>query len=85
MALALKNFTFSLPTDLVDNLKRHVNELQLPSVNQVVREALETRVRELEKEKLKLAMRAAAKDPLFMKDMEECMAAFKYADKLEDR
>lgn len=84
MAMALKNVTFSLPTDLVEKLKRHVNDLQLPSVNQVVREALESRVIELEREKLRLSMRAAAKDPLFMKDMEECMAAFKYADKMED-
>lgn len=84
MAMALKNVTFSLPTDLVEKLKRHVNDLQLPSVNQVVREALEARVIELEREKLRLSMRAAAKDPLFMKDMEECMAAFKYADKMED-
>lgn len=84
MAMALKNVTFSLPTDLVEKLKRHVNDLQLPSVNQVVREALEARVIELEREKLRLSMREAAKDPLFMKDMEECMAAFKYADKMED-
>lgn len=84
MAMALKNFTFSLPQELVEKLKRHVDDLQLPSMNHVVRETLESRVKELDKQKLRLTMQAAARDPLFLNDIEECMTAFKHADKLEE-
>jgi len=80
MSMALKNYTFSLPSELVDLLKMHVKELRLPSTNHVVREALENYVKELDKAKFKMAMLEASQDPLFMTDLEECMAAFKHAD-----
>jgi len=80
MKMALKNFTFSLPSDLVEALKKHVVELKLPSVNHVVREALEARVVEFDREKLKRLMLQASNDPLFMEDLKECMTAFKHAD-----
>ena len=81
MATTLKNATFSLPGELLDALKKHVHDLQLPSVNHVVREALETRVKELEQEKLRQAMQQAARDAAFLKDVEECMADFRHIDR----
>ena len=81
MTTTMKKVTFSLPGELLDALKKHVHDLQLPSVNHVVREALESRVKELEQEKLRQVIGQAARDAAFLKDVEECMADFRHIDK----
>ena len=77
----LKNVTFSLPPELVEKLKSHVIDLELPSINAAVREAIESYVQELDNQKFRLAMQTAVKDPRFMQDLEEGMRDFSYADK----
>lgn len=80
MAKKLKNVTFSLPAELLDELKRYVEYDRIPSVNAGVREALEEYTVRLRKEILAKEMEKASKDPLFMKDLEECMKDFEAAD-----
>lgn len=80
MAKKLKNVTFSLPAELLDELKRYVEYDCIPSVNAGVREALEEYALRLKKEVLAKEMEKASKDPLFMKDLEECMKDFDASD-----
>jgi hypothetical protein len=76
MANALKNVTFSLPVDLVEKLKSLAKDNYIPSLNAGVKEALEAYTRLKEREKLKIEMEKAAKDPLFMDDLYSSMDAF---------
>jgi len=62
----------------LDELKRYVEYDRIPSVNAGVREE-EYTVR-LRKEMLAKEMEKASKDPLFMKDLEDCMKDFEAAD-----
>lgn len=76
----VKNYTFSLPTDLLNKLKKYSHDGQVSSVNAAVREAIEFYVKQLEKQKLYNQMKAAAQDPMFMKDLQETMNDFYYSD-----
>lgn len=80
MNTKVKNVTFSLPIDLLEKYKDYANCNHIPSVNAGVKEALEEYARKIEKEKLKKEMIDAAKDPLFIKDLEESMLAFAFSD-----
>jgi hypothetical protein len=80
MAGKVKNVTFSLPTDLMEKYKDYATSNYIPSVNAGVKEALEEYSGKIEKEKLKKEMMKAAKDPLFIQDMEESMRAFESSD-----
>jgi predicted DNA-binding protein len=75
-----KNYTFSLPLDLLDRLKEHANEGNVPSVNFAVKEAIETYVVKIDKKNLYKQMKKASRDPLFMEDLESIMAVFSEAD-----
>lgn len=80
MPKKLKNVTFSLPVDLLEELKEYVKDDRIPSVNAGVREALEEYTTKLKKEVLAKEMEKASKDPLFMKDLEDCMNDFDAVD-----
>jgi hypothetical protein len=75
-----KNVTFSLPEDVVDKIRGYVEEKYIPSLNAGVKEALEEYTAKLEKLKFKKAMELASKDPLFINDIENTMAAFEKPD-----
>ncbi|HWQ77946.1 MAG TPA: hypothetical protein VN381_03980 [Anaerovoracaceae bacterium] len=77
----LKNVTFSLPADLLEELKEYVKYDCIPSVNAGVREALEEYSAKIKKEILAKEMEKASKDPLFMKDLEDCMKDFEAVDR----
>jgi DNA replicative helicase MCM subunit Mcm2 (Cdc46/Mcm family) len=81
MVSRVKNVTFSLPTELMDKYKYYAKSNYIPSVNSAVKEALEEYSLKIEKEKLKKEMLKAAKDPLFIQDLEENMRAFESSDK----
>ncbi len=76
----LKNFTFSLPAELLNKLRNYAHSGYAPSVNAAVREALESYVLKLEKRELSEQMKAAAEDPLFIQDLEKAMSDFSYPD-----
>lgn len=80
MALRVKNFTFSLPVDLLNRLRELVNHGYINSLNGGVREALEIYIKRVEKKKVYEDMKAAAQDPLFMKDLEDSMKDFSNVD-----
>ncbi len=61
--------TFSLPADLVRQMREAVQKGGVASQNALVREA------EFERE-----MEEAARDPLFMQDLTECMHDFRFVD-----
>ncbi len=75
-----KNVTFTLPPELIDKYKEYVKHECFPSVNAGVREALEEYSKQMDKELLKNEMLKAAKDPLFMKDLNKSMKAFEESD-----
>ena len=76
----LKNATFSIPVELLDNLKNIVKTGRARSVNSAVREAIELYSAEKEKENLKEEMKSASKDPLFLKDLDNSMDSFRTSD-----
>ena len=80
MSGKVKNVTFSLPTDLMEKYKDYAISNYIPSVNAGVKEALEEYSVKIEKEKLRMEMMKAAKDPLFIQDLEESMRAFESSD-----
>lgn len=80
MPRKLKNVTFSLPVDLLEEFKEYVQYDCIPSVNAGVREALEEYSARMKKEILAKEMKKASKDPIFMKDLEENMKAFEAID-----
>jgi predicted DNA-binding protein len=75
-----KNYTFSLPPELLDRLKKHAQKGYVPSVNSAVKEAIETYVVQIDKEYLRRQMEEAAENPDFINDLESTMADFSYAD-----
>lgn len=75
-----KNYTFSLPIELLDKIRAYSNEGYIPSVNFAVREAIEAYAKNLDKEKLYNEMKKASKDPLFLSDLNNTMNDFCYVD-----
>lgn len=80
MVKKVKNVTFSLPTDLMERYRAYAKNSYINSVNAGVKEALEEYSVKIEKEKLKKEMMKAAKDPLFIQDLEESMRDFESSD-----
>jgi predicted DNA-binding protein len=76
----LKKVTFALPDSLLHKLRILADRKRIPSVNAAVREAVEEYVNNLEREDFHKAMADAAKDPEFMRDLQETEEAFQYAD-----
>ena len=80
MSSKSKNITFSLPVDLIEELKECAENNHLPSVSAGVREAIEQNVANIEKKALYDKMMEAANDSLFMKDLHDSMSAFSVSD-----
>lgn len=80
MDLKVKKYTFSLPVETIDKMRKYAQENYIISVNAGVREAIEQYSIKLEKERLKNEIAQALKDPLFMKDIEECIHDFETSD-----
>lgn len=80
MSMENKNYTFSLPIELIDKVRDYSQGGYIPSINFAVREAIESYVKNLDKEKLYDEMKKASKDPLFLSDLNQTMDDFSYAD-----
>lgn len=80
MSQIVKNYTFSLPIDLLNRLKQYSKEGYVPSVNAAVKEAIESYVKIIEKQNLYNQMKEAAKDPVFMEDLESALYDFSLSD-----
>jgi predicted DNA-binding protein len=57
MSQSVKNYTFSLPIDLLNKLKKFSNDGYVLSVNAAVKEAIESYVKKLEKQHLYASMK----------------------------
>ncbi|MBV8063423.1 MAG: hypothetical protein JOY51_07505 [Nevskia sp.] len=82
MAKQLKNrkVTFVLPAQVVTEIRQAVDLGLADSASSLVREALEARLRLLREEQLRREFAAAARDPDFLADIDESMAAFRHID-----
>lgn len=76
----MQKVTFSLPKPLIGELRRMVAEGLFPSQNAVVRRALENEVKHAREERIRRQFEEAARDPMFLRDLEETQEAFRYAD-----
>lgn len=74
-------FTFVLPPELAQDLREAVEKGAAPSQNALVREVLRREMKRLRKEAIAADMKAAANDPLFMQDLEDCMRDFAEIDR----
>lgn len=72
--------TFVLPAQVLDEMHELVSIGLANSVSSLVREAIESKVRELREELLKKEFEEAARDPYFMKDIDQTMNLFHSAD-----
>ncbi|MCQ1530179.1 hypothetical protein [Lutispora saccharofermentans] len=80
MAAKVKNYTFSLPVEMIDKVREYADDNYITSINAGVKEAIEEYLMRLEKEKLIKEITEASKDPLFLKDIEECIHDFEAPD-----
>jgi Arc/MetJ-type ribon-helix-helix transcriptional regulator len=72
--------TYSLPGDLVDDVRTVVREGAAPSYSAFVEDALKEAVRREQEKLLAQEFREAAEDPLFMKDLEDSQEDFEHVD-----
>lgn len=75
-----KKATFSLHADVLAALDEAMSRGTVPSKNALVEQALVKELKELKRQARKKLLQQAASDPLFMKDIEEVEADFRYAD-----
>jgi predicted DNA-binding protein len=80
VARASKNYTFSLPIELLEKLKSYTEDGYASSVNAAVREAIEEYVVQIDKKYLYTQMKNASEDPLFLEDLDKAMVDFSYTD-----
>ena len=76
----VKKVTYSLPEELVENIRAVVREGAAPSYSAFVERALEEGVRRAREERLADAFRQAGLDPAFLEDVEDAMRDFHDAD-----
>ena len=72
--------TFSLPADLVRQMREAVQKGGVASQNALVREAVQQQLKRLHEAEFEREMEEAARDPLFMQDLQECMHDFRFVD-----
>ncbi len=75
-----KKATFNLHTDVLTALDKIMAQGIAPSKNALVEQALRKELNELRRQGRKTLWQEAAKDPLFIKDVEEVGKDFRYAD-----
>ena len=73
--------TFVLPSSLAQDLRKAVENGAAPSQNALLREALRREMKRLREEEIERAYAAAAADPLYVQDLEECMRDFAELDR----
>ncbi|NOZ79121.1 MAG: CopG family transcriptional regulator [Acidobacteria bacterium] len=76
-----RKVTYSLPEELLSAMEGAVREGAAPSYSAFVAEAVRERLERLREERLREAFAEAARDPLFLEDVEETMGAFAEADR----
>ena len=72
--------TVALPADLIDQIKKWVEETQWPSQSRFVERALVEFMIHLRQEKLRQEFKLASRDSLFLRDIQETQESFCDAD-----
>jgi hypothetical protein len=72
--------TFNLHNDVLEALDQAMAEGKAPSKNALVEQAIVKELRELQRQERHAQWEAAAKDPLFLKDIEDIQTGFRFAD-----
>ncbi len=80
MRVKTKKATFNLHTDVLAALDKVMAQGIAPSKNALVEQALLKELKELRRQARKAQWQEAAKDLLFIKDIEEVEADFRHAD-----
>lgn len=80
MSAKTKKATFNLHTDVLAALDKVMAQGIAPSKNALVERALLKELKELRRQARKAQWQEAANDPLFIKDIEDVEADFRYAD-----
>ncbi|HEX9896716.1 MAG TPA: hypothetical protein VGA85_03540 [Dehalococcoidales bacterium] len=80
MSTKAKKATFNLHIDVLDALNEAMSQGIAPSKNALVEQALIKELNELKRQTRKVQWQKAAKDPLFLKDVADVEADFRYAD-----
>ena len=75
-----KKATFVLDENVMADAKEIVEKGFFKSMNVFVETALKEEIEKIKKEQIRTAIRAAAKDPLFLADIKEIEKDFEYAD-----
>lgn len=75
-----RKVTYSLPNELLQAMEGVVREGAAPSYSAFVAEAVKERLERLTEQRLREAFTAAARDPLFLEDVEATTQAFAVAD-----
>ena len=75
-----KKVTFSLPVDLLEEVRQLVQDGVTPSQSAFVATALEKEIYARRRAQLRKEFQRAAADPEFLKDVEETMRDFAAAD-----
>ena len=84
-ASKMSKVTYSLPEELVEEVRSVVRDGAAPSYSAFVQRALAEGVRRAREEQLAAAFHDAAKDPAFLADVEETMRDFRDVDAEADR
>jgi hypothetical protein len=80
MATKTKKATFNLHIDVLDALDAAMANKMAPSKNALVEQALLKELKDLRKKERRTAWEEAMKDPLYLRDVAEIEADFRYAD-----
>lgn len=80
MAIATRKATFSLHEDVLDALDEAMRRGAAASKNALVERALVKELKELRRQAERAQLEEAARDPLFLRDLEELEEAFRSAD-----
>jgi len=78
--ITTEKVTFTLPAVMVRQMREVVQKGGAASQNALVREALQQQLKRLREVEFECEMEAAARDPLFAQDLEECMNDFRFVD-----
>lgn len=80
MSVKTKKATFNIHTDILETLDEVMMQGMAPSKNALVEQALVKELKNLKHQARMAHLQEAMKDPLFLKDIEEVEADFRYSD-----
>jgi hypothetical protein len=80
MAAKTRKATFNLHIEVLDALDAAMAKDMAPSKNALVEQALLKELKELRRRENRVAWEQAMKDPLYLKDVAEIEADFRYVD-----